>query len=121
MLDEECMYRLFSAVTHGHNWAIMSLSLRPVSEDSPIQDVAEVPVTMFEKTVDVNKLALFGLTMTSAFAKPVWHQCNYAGWDKERLIGVLDSTFDKLGAAPNRTFLAWGVLSEGCGRISHAA
>ena len=59
---------------------------------------------MFEKIVNVEYLALFGLTMASAFAKPGWHQCNYAGWDKERLIGVLGNTFDKLGAAPTERF-----------------
>ena len=116
MLDEESMYRLLSAVTHGHNWALMALGLTCAPEGDPSPDVGGVSVAMFEKTVNVTNLALSGLTMARAFAKPVWDQCNYAGWDKERLIGVLDSTFDELLAKPTERF--WHGEH---GRISHAA
>ena len=104
MLDKEEMYRLLSAVTHGHDWAIRELSFSPVREGDPRPDVGGVPVTMFKKTADVDKLALLGLTAAEAFAKPVWDKCNYAGWDKERLIGVLDSTSDKLGLRASKRF-----------------
>ena len=104
MLDKEEMYRLLSAVTHGHDWAIRALSFSPVPEGDLRPYVGGVPVIMFEKTLDVDKLALFGLTAAKAFAKPVWDKCNYAGWDKERLIGVLDSTFDELGASSGERF-----------------
>ena len=60
----------------------------------------------FQKHVDVDKLAPLGLTAATAFAKPVWDNCNYAGWDKERLISMLDSTYDKLGLKPSKAFLA---------------
>ena len=104
MLDEEEMYRLLSAVTHGHDWAIRGLGFSPVLEGDLRPAVGGVPVTMFKKAVDVDKLALLGLIAAEAFAKPVWDKCNYAGWDKERLIGVLDSTFDKLGASSGERF-----------------
>ena len=96
MLDEESKYRLLSAVAHGHEWAIRVLGFSPVPRGDRRPDVGGVPVTMFEKTVDVEKLAVFGLTMANAYAKPVWYKCNYAGWDKERLVGVFESTFDEL-------------------------
>ena len=96
MLDEESRYRLLSAVTHGHGWAIRGLGFSPVPRGDRRPDVGGVPVTMFEKTLDVEKLAVFGLTVAKAFAKSVWYKCNYAGWDKEQLIGVLESTFDEL-------------------------
>ena len=83
MLDEEEMYRLLSAVTHGHDWAIRGLGFRPVPKSDLRPDVGGVPVTMFEKQVDVAKLALLGLIAAKAFARPVWDQCNYAGWDNE--------------------------------------
>ena len=104
MLDEEEMYRLLSAVTHGHGWAIRGLVFSPVLEGDLRPDVGGVPVTMFKKAVGVDKLALLGLIAVEAFAKPVWDKCNYAGWDKERLIGVLDSTFDKLGLRASKRF-----------------
>ena len=104
MLDEESKYRLLSAVAHGHNWAIRELSFSPVPKGGRRPDVGGVPVTMYEKTVDVEKLAVFGLTMANAYAKPVWYKCNYAGWDKERLVGVLESTFDELRIESNGRF-----------------
>ena len=97
MLDEEKMYRLLSAVTHGHDWAIRGLGFSPVPEGGLGRDVGGVPVITFEKQIDVNKLALLGLIAAKAIAKPVWDQCNYAGWDDERLIRVLDRASDKLG------------------------
>ncbi len=115
MLDEESTYRLLSAVTHGHDWAIRGLGFSPVPEGDPSPDVGGVSVAMFEKTVNVTNLARSGLTMARAFAKPVWDKCNYAGWDKERLIGVLDSTFDELLAKPTERF--WHGEHE---RISYA-
>ena len=39
MLDEEEMYRLLSAVTHGHNWAIRGLVFSPVLEGDLRPDV----------------------------------------------------------------------------------
>ena len=99
MLDEEVMYRLLSAVTHGHSWAIRQLSFAPVSKDRARTDVAGVSVTNFEKTVDVDRLALLGLSAAKAFAKPIWHECLYFGWDKMRLSAILNGTFDDLQAA----------------------
>ena len=104
MLDEEEMYRLLSAVTHGHDWAIRGLGFRPVPEGDLRPDVGGVSVTMYEKQVDVAKLALLGLTAAKAFAWPVWDRCNYAGWGNERLIDVLDSIFDKLGLKSSERF-----------------
>ena len=115
MLDEEEIYRLLSAVTHGHDWAIRGLSLSPVLEGDLRPAVGGVPVTMFKKAVDVDKLAWLGLIAAKAFAKPVWDKCNYAGWDKERLIGVLDRTFDTFPAKPTERF--WHGEH---GRMGHA-
>ena len=98
------MYRLLSAITHGHDWAIRGLGFRPVPQSYLRSYVGGVPVTMYEKQVDVDKLVLLGLTAAKAFARPVWDQCNYAGWDNQRLIDVLDSTVDKLGAKSSERF-----------------
>ena len=113
MLDEESTYRLLSAVTHGHSWALTDLGFTRAPEGDPSPDVGGVSVAMFEKTVNVTNLALSGLTMARAFAKPVWDKCNYAGWDKERLIGVLDRTFDELLAKPTERFWHGGACQRG--------
>ena len=104
MLDEEVMYRILSAVAHGHNWAIRWLSFKPAPEGALRPDVGGVPATMFEKTVDIDRLALLGLTAAKAFAKPVLYECRYFAWDEERFIALLDSTFDKLQAGPGVRF-----------------
>ena len=100
MLDEEVMYRLLSAVAHGHGWTIRSLSFKPVPEDAISPDVGGVPVTRFEKTVKIDRLAWLGLTAAMAFTKPVWYKCRYFAWDAGRLIAVLDRTFDQLQVKP---------------------
>ena len=104
MLDKEEMYRLLSAVTHGHDWAIRALSFSPVPKGDLRPYVGGAPVTMYKKTLDVDKLALLGFTAAEALARPVWDECNYAGWDKGRLIGVFERTFDDLQAAPGVRF-----------------
>ena len=104
ILDEERMYRMSSAVIHGQTWATRTLSSRRVPEGDSKPAIGGVPVVRFQKHVDVDKLAPLGFTAAKAFAKPVWDNCNYAGWDKERLIGVLDSTYDKLGLRSSERF-----------------
>ena len=104
ILDEEGMYRLSSAVIHGQSWATRTLSSRRVPKGDSKPTIGGVPVVRFQKHVDIDKLAPLGLTAAKAFAKPVWDNCNYAGWDKMRLIGVLDSTYDKLGLKLSERF-----------------
>ena len=104
ILDEEGMYRLSSAVIHGQSWATRTLGSRRVPEGDSKPTIGGVPVARFQKDVDIDKLAPLGLTVAKAFAKPVWDNCNYVGWDKERLIVVLDSTYDKLGLKSSERF-----------------
>lgn len=84
ILDKEEMYRLSSAIIHGQCWATLSLSSRRVTEGDSKPTIGGVPTVRFQKHVDVDKLAPLGWTAAKAFAKPVWDNCNYAGWDKER-------------------------------------
>ena len=91
ILDEEGMYRLSSA---AHPRAKLRQLERLAHAACPKVNskptIGGVPVVRFQKHVDIDKLAPLGLTAAKALAKPVWDNCNYAGWDKMRLIGVLD-------------------------------
>lgn len=104
MLNEEESYRLLSAVAHGHSWAIRQLAFKAKGDDGRDLSAGGVPVSNFEKTVRVDYLAYLGLVAANAWAKPLWHQCLYFAWDKDRLTALLDSTFDKLHAAPGVRF-----------------
>ncbi len=110
MLDDEAMYRLLSAVAHGHSWAIIQLGFEPVAEDSGGLDAGGVPVRQFQRALDVNRIAYLGVGAARALAIPVWHQCCYFGWDRERLSPALDSVFDALGAAEAIRF--WKIPSK---------
>lgn len=104
MLDEEAMYRLLSAVAHGHFWAIRELSYKPMTDHPGGLHVGGVPVSAFEKTPNIKGMAYLGLGAAKALARPLWHQCSYFGWNKVRLMGILDSAFDKLHATPGVRF-----------------
>jgi len=109
MLDEEIMYRLLSAVTHGHWWAIKTLAFKPVDQPSDLR-IGEVPIYNFTKDINMEGLANLGLCAAKAFAKPVWYHCCYAGWDKAQLTTLLDRVFDKLQA--RRAVRFWLELSS---------
>jgi hypothetical protein len=44
--------------------------------------------------------ALSVVRATKALAVPVWNQCLYFGWDKDRLIAVLESVYDQMNMQP---------------------
>lgn len=95
MLDEEVMYRLLSAVAHGHTWAITLLAFKVVSQTGD-PHMGAVPIHTLEKKLDARSLAELGLCAAKAFARPVWHHCCYFGWDKAKLAMLLDTVFDNL-------------------------
>jgi hypothetical protein len=38
-----------------------------------------------------------GLRAAKALALPLWRKCLYLGWDKNRLVTVLESVYDDMG------------------------
>ena len=96
VLDQEEMYRLLSAVVHGHTWAIQSLSYSPVINASLPTSSFGVDTHPFRKCVDVDTQMLLAFTAVNTFARPIWYQCNYAGWDRGKLIELLERICDDL-------------------------
>jgi hypothetical protein len=104
MLDEEVMYRLLSAVAHGHSWAIASLGFKKIADDPRSLHVGGVPVTGMEKAAHTKGIGYLGVVAAKAWAKPLWYRCRCFGRDEARLAALLESTFDKLGITPASRF-----------------
>ena len=105
ILDEEGAYRIFSAVTHGQTGTIRQLSYDRVSGNGPSVRIGKVKAVPFQKTVRPDHMAYLGLIAAKAFAKPVWYEFTYAGWDRDPLRELLEATFDLLRAVQNMRFL----------------
>lgn len=101
VLGEGVMYRMLSAVTHGHHWAINGLCFKPAIGDL---DVGGVTVKPFEKSVDITGMALLGLCGMKSLARPIWNQCQYFGWDALRLEEIFENVADRLQAKEDRRF-----------------
>ena len=92
-------YRLLSAFAHGHFWAIqqVSFSLVPGKKIEPAADGIKLHV--IEKSVSLNAVGYLGMTAAEAISRPIWDQCVYYGWDRDRLQETLDRAFDLMGAS----------------------
>lgn len=103
-LDEEDMYRLLSAVAHGHSWAIMQLGFKPTSAAGSAPQMGSTPMYIFEKQVYVAGLAYLGVHGARALARALWNQYQYMGWNQLALEEVLEDVFDILQAKPTVRF-----------------
>ena len=95
MLDQEKHYRLLSAVAHGHQWAVIQLTLSPTADQSKVA-FENVSTTRFEKVVKPEGIAVLGLRAFRAISRSLWNQAEYFGWNMLALDELLDNTADKL-------------------------
>lgn len=100
MLDEECAYRLLSAVAHGHVWAILRLGFEPLGiQPSQCEDGPRI--TAIEKFAgSVEGYGYLVARAAKSLAFPLWHQCLYFGWDKVRLAETLEGVYDQMHGQP---------------------
>jgi len=104
VLGDEWLYRLLSAVAHGHHWAIIQLGFEDVSQQSPPHSVGSTPMKIFSKAVSINSFALFGLHGFLAFGRVLWNKSQYSGWSSVAVQSILDDTADATNASPNVRF-----------------
>lgn len=105
LLGEEFMYRLSSAMTHGHPMALQQLSFRLSDRGTRLfTDDSSEPVKMSSAEKYVAPISIRALTFVavSSLAMPVWYQCQLFGWDTQRLTSILDRGFDKLRIAEGK-------------------
>jgi hypothetical protein len=96
ILDEEEHYRLLSAVAHGHHWALQQLSFNRAPHFDTASALSGARLSGLTKAANVTAFALFMLISARAFARTVWYQALYLGWDRTRLRELLEEIFDRL-------------------------
>ena len=99
MLQEEALYRLLSAVAHGHQWALQQLSFEKAPQFDTVSAISGTKLTGFTKGASIDSMALLILVAASTFARVVWNQALYLGWDSNLLRTLLEEQFDRLDAA----------------------
>lgn len=98
ILDEEVAYRLLSAVAHAHVWAIQRLGFKAAAIQ-PAQPADGVQLTAMEKSSgSVEGYNFLVQRAAKSLALPLWNQCLYFGWQKDRLAGLLESVYDQMQA-----------------------
>ena len=121
VLHEEGAYRIFSAVNHGQAGAILRLSYAAAPfPNSAVQIDPATTTTPFRKHVDPDHMAFLGLIAAKAFARPLWYESTYFGWDCEPLRTLFEAAFDRLQASPVVRFLALTgrILRRGRGKLN---
>lgn len=98
-LDQEVMFRLLSAVAHGHSFAIDKLSYRRIP-DARKSELLGVPIVPMEKGLPRTGPNGLAACAVAALAKPVLNRCRYLGWDEAPLLDVFDRTFTPLSEPP---------------------
>ena len=103
-LDEEEHYRVLSAIAHGHHWALQQLSFDRAPHFDTASAVSGARLSGLAKSANVTAFALFTLVSARAFARTVWYQALYLGWDQAKLRELLEEHFDRLGSRDELRF-----------------
>jgi hypothetical protein len=100
VLDEEVAYRVLSAVAHAHFWALHEVGFRTAAIQPP-QTSDGLKLTALEKAVgNPAKYAFIVVRAMKSITLPVWRQSLYFGWDKAKLVELLESIYDQMEAQP---------------------
>jgi hypothetical protein len=102
--NNEWLYRMLSAVAHGHHWAIVQLGYRDATQDAGPVFAGGIPVSPYEKRVYVDGLAIVGLHGFLAFARLIWNHARFCGRDLLQLEEILEDVADKMTAKPTVRF-----------------
>jgi hypothetical protein len=98
MLDLEAAYRLLSAVTHGHHWAVRQLGFKPVAGLK--EDLGGVKVQWFEKNLLLEGVAYLATITAKALTNAVYHQYRYFGWNSSPLVSLMNDALKTLRVNP---------------------
>jgi hypothetical protein len=100
-LGEEKLYRILSAMAHGHVWALMQLGFQAPEAGKP---------TLLKKTMNSDAAAVLLMTAADVLAKPLWAEARLFGYDLQRLKALLDRGYREMGLNETRHFWANGQL-----------
>lgn len=96
-------YRLTSAVIHGHPWIISQVAF----ERSDAEESAKGTVFL-EPALKPNFILYLLMLALDALARAAWFRTLYSGYDKDRMIQVLEESYDDLQVLPVRRFWRTG-------------
>lgn len=96
VLGEEEMYRLLSAVAHGHAWAHIQLGFKPVQLTQDQSEIGGITVQPMEKQVLEKGLHYLGLGAAKAFAQPIFNYACFLGWNVAPIIEVFEEVYNIL-------------------------
>lgn len=88
VFNEEPTYRLLSAMTHGHSWALQKLGYT-IHEDDGVSSHVKL-----KQHVSPDSVGYLSVKTLRAFVRPVWYKSRRNGWDLDRLRVVLESAFN---------------------------
>ena len=98
-LKEEAIYRLLSAMTHAHPWAVQQLGFRQIKkEGSPTNlDPGSLSnLKLFEKHLEPPCVASLCRKAVEVFSKPTISESKLFGWNTERLKGFFNIALSSL-------------------------
>lgn len=104
VLNDEWLYRLLSAVAHGHHWAIVQLGFQDATQQTGPISVSGISVKPLAKKVHVDGIVLLGLHGFLALARLMWNNCQYNGWDLLCLEEIFEEVADRIQANANVRF-----------------
>jgi len=102
-LGEEAMYRLLSAVAHGHSWAIHQLGFQFLPSASQLPKGSPGSRYMTKGVTPLGYLYL-AVGCAKGFGRVTWNQCLYAGWDETEMASMLSTLFERVGAEEHARF-----------------
>jgi hypothetical protein len=89
-------YRMMSAVAHHHNWALLQLGFRQSAVRLPGE---QSNGRLVEKSAgSVHSYAFLAIRAAKSLTFPLWRKCLYYGWERDRLVAVLEALYDDMGA-----------------------
>lgn len=98
VLDQEQLYRLLSAVAHGHHWAIHQLSFALVPSQDWVSPISGTNLRGVTKQPNVAGFRMLVIPAAVALVRTTWYHAHYLGWDRSTLAALLERQFDRLGA-----------------------
>jgi hypothetical protein len=99
-LDRETTYRLLSAMTHAHHWALSELAFRKVKTDELPQcqeNAQRATGHLLEKSLAPISVLFLSREAVYAFSIPIRHKCSLFGWDMKECQRILDSASAVMG------------------------
>ena len=104
VLNDEWMYRLLSAVAHGHHWAIIQLGFKDATAKAGPLNVSGIALTPLDKKVCVDGIVLLGLHGMLAFSRLIWNKSRYNGLNLLQIEEIFEDVADTLKAKPSVRF-----------------